>query len=101
MFRVLADSGALAESPFASEIPVPAASAADTAPPIPQTPEEWQAAVDAADLALTLDSLIQYGLMETTDGDFSVNAARCYEILDLGRSLGYTPRRDDGAAAHG
>jgi hypothetical protein len=69
-------------------------------PPMPQTPEEWQAAVDAADAALMLDSLMQYGLIEA-DANLAVHAGRCLEILDLGRSLGYTPSRDDGAAAHG
>jgi hypothetical protein len=98
------DAVLLPENPCAAKIPVPVPqepAAAGTQPPMPRMPEEWQAAVDAADMALVIDSLIQYGLLETTDGDFAVNADRCYEILDRGRSLGYTPSRAAGAAAHG
>ena len=95
VFRALADAGALAENPCAVKIPIPLPQepAAGTQPPMPRTPEEWQAAVDAADMALAVDSLMQYGLIEATDGDFAVNGDRCNEILDRGRSLGYTPSR--------
>lgn len=96
VFRALADAGALAENPCAVKIPIPLPqepAAAGAQAPMPRTPEEWQAAVDAADMALAVDSLMQYGLIEATDGDFAVNGDRCYEILDRGRSLGYTPSR--------
>jgi hypothetical protein len=103
VLHVLSDSGVIHQNPCPSKIPIssaPTAVAAGPRPPMPQTPEEWQAAIDAAEMALTLDSLMQYSLIES-DGDFSVNADRCREILKFGRSLGYNPSRDDGTAAHG
>jgi hypothetical protein len=54
----------------------------------PETAEEWQAAVDAADFVLALESCRQYGLIEWKG---KVNLDRCFEILDQGRRLGYTP----------
>jgi hypothetical protein len=55
----------------------------------PQTPEEWQDAVNAADFFLQLDSARQYGLVT---GGPDVNVARCVDILDRGRALGYVPQ---------
>lgn len=57
----------------------------------PSTPEEWQAAVDAAEGALAVDSARQYGLV--TGGPI-VNVDRCVEILDAGRERGITPASD-------
>lgn len=57
----------------------------------PSTPEEWQAAVDAAAGALALDSARQYGLVT---GGPTVNVERCAEILGAGEARGIRPRRD-------
>lgn len=54
----------------------------------PQTPQEWQAAVDSAELFLLIDSAKRYGLITGP----KVNADRCDEILSRGRRLGYSPR---------
>jgi hypothetical protein len=54
----------------------------------PQTPAEWQEAVDMAELLLGIDSAAQYGLLT---GGPSVNAARAAELLERGRAKGYTP----------
>lgn len=55
----------------------------------PQTPEEWQVAVDGANAALLVDSARQYGLI--TGGPI-VNVERCIEILERGKALGYLPK---------
>ena len=57
----------------------------------PQTPEEWQTAVDAAEGALALDSCRQYGLVT---GGPKVNVNRCCEIIDAGRKRGIVPSPD-------
>lgn len=56
-------------------------------PRMPRTPREWQAAVDAAQLMLILDSCEQYGLIVGQE----VNVERCELIMALGRSKGITP----------
>lgn len=61
----------------------------------PETPEEWQAAVDAADFALLLDSAIQYGLVEFVGQPSQVDQDRCFDILDRGAQLGYYPTPAD------
>jgi hypothetical protein len=79
VFRALAEAGVLAGNPCSSMSPIswPASPAADgPAPPMPQTPEEWQAAADAAEMALALDGLMQYGLIEIEGPGLSVNADR-------------------------
>jgi hypothetical protein len=54
----------------------------------PETPQEWQAAVDAAEFYLNMDSARQYGLLT---GGPKVNADRCEEILRRGKRKGYVP----------
>lgn len=53
----------------------------------PQTPEEWQAAVNASNAFLHLHSCILYGLMTGP----TINAERCEEILDRGLAMGIVP----------
>lgn len=57
----------------------------------PQTPEQWQEAVNGAEGALTLDAARQYGLVI---GGPPVNVDRCCEILERGRHRGITPEAD-------
>jgi hypothetical protein len=57
----------------------------------PNTPEEWQAAVDAAEGFLQLDSCRQYGLLA---GGPEVNVERCVELLELGAAKGFRPVAD-------
>lgn len=54
----------------------------------PQTPEEWQSAVDAAQIALTIDAARAYGLVE---GGPVVNVARCEAVLKQGAARGLLP----------
>ena len=54
----------------------------------PETPEQWQEAIDFAELFLNLESARLYGLIES---DFKVDRARCEELLERGRALGYQP----------
>lgn len=57
----------------------------------PQTPEEWQNAVDAAHGALLTDSAHKYGLVS---GGPTVIVSRCEEILARGKELGVEPSSD-------
>jgi hypothetical protein len=57
----------------------------------PNTPEEWQEAVDAAHAALMLQSARAYGLVR---GGPEVNVSRCDEILERGRAIGFRPNED-------
>lgn len=54
----------------------------------PQTPEEWQSAVDAAQIALTVEASRVYGLVE---GGPVVNVARCLAIIEQGGERGILP----------
>jgi DNA-binding XRE family transcriptional regulator len=54
----------------------------------PQTPDEWQAAVETADFLLLLDSAIQYGLVV---GGPTIDADRCLDLLHRGASRGIYP----------
>jgi len=56
----------------------------------PQTPAEWQGAVDAANVLLLLDSARAYGLVT---GGPDVDVARCESILAQGKNVGYKPRK--------
>jgi len=58
----------------------------------PQTPDEWQAAVDGAGFLLMLDAAQQYGLIVGAEG---INAERCQEILERGADLGIFPSSPD------
>lgn len=55
----------------------------------PETPEQWQQAVDAAEFLLALDSARQYGLIT---GGPKVHTRRCAQILSHGKAQGYTPK---------
>jgi len=57
----------------------------------PETPEQWQDAVDAANACLAPDSARQYGLVE---GGPKIDVDRCDEILRRGALLGYRPSPD-------
>lgn len=54
----------------------------------PQTPEEWQTAVNCADFHLCLDAAVKYGICET---DVEADLDRCEEIIRRGALLGYHP----------
>jgi hypothetical protein len=54
----------------------------------PETPEQWQEAVNAAEFILAIDSARQYGLIET---DIRPDVERCDDILRRGREKGFTP----------
>ncbi len=59
------------------------------APPVePQTPEEWQTDVDAADALLHIQSAEAYGFIT---GAPHVNVERCEELLEAARRRGVTP----------
>lgn len=59
-----------------------------TGPCMPESPEEWQTAVNAAKGALAFDSARQYGLVK---GGPCVNVDRCVLILEKGRKRGFFP----------
>jgi hypothetical protein len=65
-------------------------------PTDPETPEQWQEAVDLADFLVRLDAARQYGLVA---GGPEVDLQRCDEILVGGASRGYRPRELSSAAA--
>lgn len=54
----------------------------------PETPQEWQLAVDLAEFYLLTDSAEQYGLVTGP----KVNVQRCEDILARGRERGFRPR---------
>lgn len=57
----------------------------------PQTPAEWQAAVDLAYACLLLDRARQFGLVTALP---RVNVPRCEEVLALGRARGFEPANE-------
>jgi len=57
----------------------------------PGTVEEWQAAVDAAEALLALESARQYGLVT---GGPEIDLERCEEIIREGARRGVTPAAD-------
>lgn len=59
----------------------------------PITPEDWQAAADAADFLLLVDSAQQYGLITGGEG---VNVDRCHELLSGAADRGIFPSSLDG-----
>lgn len=61
-------------------------------PQNPETTEEWQAAVDAADALLRLNAARIYGLVR---GGPDVNAERCWELVHRGRELHGIEPSDD------
>jgi len=54
----------------------------------PTTPEEWQAAVDAADFLLLIDDARRYGLIAS---DQVIDVVRCIQILERGADRGVFP----------
>jgi hypothetical protein len=56
----------------------------------PRTPAEWQAAVDAAEACLLLESARLYCLVVGGPG---VDVRRCESILERGRAQGIVPIR--------
>ena len=58
----------------------------------PTTHAEWQAAADAAEFLLLLDSARQYGLIT---GGPTPNYERCEEILRRAHTLGITPNNKE------
>lgn len=59
----------------------------------PQTPHEWQEAVNLSEFLLLLDSARQYDLITGT-GFPDINAVRCDELISRGAALGYHPLPD-------
>jgi len=58
----------------------------------PETPDEWQSAVDAADFCLLISAACQYGLIT---GAPRINVERCQELLERGAELAYFPTPPD------
>lgn len=54
----------------------------------PRTPEEWQIAVDAAEMFTMLESAKAFGLIA---GGPVVDMSRCEQILERGAALGFRP----------
>jgi hypothetical protein len=57
----------------------------------PRTPQEWQEAVNLAELYLILNSAEVFGLV--TEGP-RVNVERCEDLIKMGRERGYIPAGD-------
>lgn len=57
----------------------------------PETPAEWQNAVDAARGSLALDGAREYGLII---GGPEVNVERCQHLLEQGEERGVYPSDD-------
>jgi hypothetical protein len=58
----------------------------------PQTPEQWQDAVDGAAGFIAIESCKMYGLMK---GGPKIDLARCKQILEHGAAKGITPSKSD------
>lgn len=56
----------------------------------PETPEQWQEAVDCAEACLLIDAARQYGLIT---GGPAVNVERCVQIKAHGYRRGVSPRQ--------
>lgn len=54
----------------------------------PETPGEWQEAVNMAKFLLALDDCRMYGLIE---GGPEINRDRAIDLLERGKKLGYDP----------
>lgn len=68
----------------------------ETIPRDPQTPAEWQDAVNCAEACLLFESARLYGLVT---GGLSIDVDRCEQILADGRARQVLPRHD-GVDAH-
>lgn len=60
-------------------------------PKDPETPTEWQDAVDAAYACANIEAARAYGLVT---GGPKIDLKRCEEILSIGKSLGIQPKAD-------
>lgn len=58
----------------------------------PETPAEWQEAVDAAGFWMLVESARMYGLVESGPKG---NIERCEELLRRGAALGFKPKGVD------
>lgn len=58
---------------------------------LPETPAEWQEAVDLAEAWLHVHAAKQYGLIT---GGPTVDVVRCDEIIAMGKARGITPAPD-------
>jgi hypothetical protein len=57
----------------------------------PETPKEWQEAVDAAQGALRMEAAQRYGLIDPV---LYIDIARSNQILQRGKEKGYEPASD-------
>lgn len=57
----------------------------------PRTRDQWQEAVDLAEVYLVIDSARKYGLVR---GGPAVDVDRCEQLLACGRARGITPAAD-------
>lgn len=57
----------------------------------PRTRDQWQEAVDLAEVYLVIDSARKYGLVR---GGPAVDVDRCEQLLAGGRARGITPAAD-------
>lgn len=57
----------------------------------PNTAEQWQNAVDAANACLAIDAARQYGLIT---GGPMIDQERCQELLTRGAARGILPAKD-------
>ena len=64
--------------------------AIEPVPRMPRTRRELQAAADAAEWALAVDSCRQFGLIE---GGPEINVDRCLLILERAKTRGITPAK--------
>jgi hypothetical protein len=54
----------------------------------PESPKDWQEALNLAELYSLVDSAVKYGLVEYTG---EINVERCHDILEQGRKRGVYP----------
>jgi hypothetical protein len=54
----------------------------------PKTPQQWQEAVNLAELYSRVDAAVKYGFVEFTG---TINLDRCHEMLERGRKRGVYP----------
>lgn len=64
----------------------------------PQTPDQWQLAVDLADWYLHVDAARAYGLITTA---VQIDVERCHQLVERGAALGITPSQDAPAKLTG
>lgn len=57
----------------------------------PETPDEWQEAVDAADRLMTINSAMHYGLLRAAVEPDTIDADRCADLVHRGAQQGIYP----------